>query len=352
MFKRFKPLTLFAQSDTLNPIIERMATIKEVARRAGVSIATVSYVINDLRKVSAETERRVRMAAKELGYSPNRAARSLVAGRSSFVGLVVPDICNPFFPEIMKAFQEEANLCGLESIVMNTSYDAQRTRDLVQRLASLQVGGAAFLTSQVDAAVKEELARREIPAVYLDFGAPAPAIGTIAVNYRQGMLQAVDHLVQLGHRRVALIGGPSHGAGAQKRKAAFLEGAAAADLDAHVTDSDFSVQGGYFSCSKLLTAAQPTAVIAANDLMAIGAMHCAFDRQVRVPDDLSVIGFDDITFAQYTQPALTTVAVPRAEIAKLAFQTLRSLMADPKAPGPTCEVGTALVVRQTTAPPR
>jgi len=329
-----------------------MPTIKEVARKAGVSIATVSYVINDIRKVSAETERRVRLAAKELGYSPNRLARGLVARRSSFVGLVVPDIGNPFFPEITKSFQGEANLSAMEAIVMDTNYDRQRTRDLIERLVSLQVAGAAFLTSQVDAAVKEALAKRGIPAVYLDYGTPGPGISNIAVDYRQGMLEAVDHLAQLGHRRIALIGGPAHGAAAQKRKSAFLERAGEAGLEARAIDSDFSVQGGYFSCSKLLSSSKITAVIAANDLMAIGAMHCAFDRHVRVPDDLSVIGFDDITFAQFTQPALTTVAVPRAEIGKLAFQSLLSLMADPKAEGKTYPVGTNLVIRQTTAPPQ
>lgn len=327
-----------------------MATIKEVARRAGVSIATVSYVINDIRKVSEATERRVRLAARELGYSPNRLARGLVARRSSFVGLVVPDIGNPFFPEIIKAFQGEANLSAMESIVMDTNADPQRTRNLIERLVSLQVAGAAVLTTQADTSVKEALAQRGIPAVYLDYGAPAAGISTITVDYRMGMLEAIDYLVRLGHRKIGLIGGPANGVGAQRRKLAFLEGTKAAGVETVAIDSDFSVQGGYFSCSKLLSPASPTAVIAANDLMAIGALHCAFDRNVRVPDELAVIGFDDITFAQFTQPALTTVAVPREEIGRLAFQALSALMAGPKVEGATYPVGTHLIVRQTTAP--
>jgi DNA-binding LacI/PurR family transcriptional regulator len=329
-----------------------MATIKEVAQKAGVSMATVSYVINDIRKVSPETERRVRQAAKELGYAPNRAARSLVAGKSSFLGLVVPDICNPFFAEVTKAFQNDANLAGLESIVMNTNSDPQLTRGIVERLVSLQVAGAAFFTSQIDLAVKGSVARREIPAVYLDYGTPDVGISTIAVDYRGGMIEAIDHLAQLGHRRIGLIGGPPNGVAAMKRKTAFLEGAAAAGVEARCIDSDFTVQGGYFSCSRLLSSSSATAVIAANDLMAIGAMHCAGDRQIRIPNDLSVIGFDDIAFAQFTQPPLTTVAVPRAEIAKLAFQSLLLLAKDTKAPGQVYDVATSLVLRQTTAPPR
>src|SRR5215471_12300085 len=127
-----------------------MITIKEVARKAGVSVATVSYVLNDTRKVRPETQERVMLAARQLGYAPNVAARSLAAGRSSTLGLVVPDIVNPFFPETIRAFQESATLSGLEAVVMNTDYDAQRTRNVVRRLASLQVPGAAFFTTQVD----------------------------------------------------------------------------------------------------------------------------------------------------------------------------------------------------------
>jgi LacI family transcriptional regulator len=326
-----------------------MVTIKEVAQRAGVSVATVSYVLNDARKVRPETQSRVRIAARQLGYAPNTAARSLAAGRSSTLGIVVPDIGNPFFPEIIQAFQESAILSGREAVVMNTDYDAQRTRSVIERLASLQVPGAAFFTTQVDASVKAALAARNIAAVYLDYGRPGRGVSTIAVNYREGMLQAIAHLRDLGHRRFGLIGGPANGVSAQRRKSAFLEGIGANGLGGRVIHSDFSVQGGYHSCSKLLASYDCTAVIAANDLMAIGALHLAYDRQIAVPARLSIIGFDDITFAQFTQPALTTVAVPRAEIGRVAFNALSALMKRPVPTGETYEIPTHLVVRQTTA---
>jgi LacI family transcriptional regulator, galactose operon repressor len=328
-----------------------MSTIREVAQRAGVSVATVSYVLNDARKVRPETEQRVLLAAKELGYSPNTAARSLVVGRSSMVGLVIPDIENPFFPEITKAFQEAAAMAGLETIVMNTNYDAQRTRSMVDRLASLQVPGAAFLTSQVDPPVREALAKRGICGVYLEHDVTAEHISNIAIDYGHGIAEAVKHLADLGHRRVGLIGGPAHGSSARRRKNAFLECADTAGLETRVLDSDFTVQGGYFSCARLLNRFAATAIMAANDLMAIGAMHFAYDRQVRVPADLSVVGFDDITFAQFTQPALTTVNVPRVEIGRLAFQALNALITDRQSGGKQYEVKTSLVIRQTTAPP-
>jgi len=305
--------------------------------------------LNDVRKVRPETQRRVRVAARQLGYSPNSAARSLAAGRSSTLGLVVPDIGNPFFPEIIRAFQESAGRSGFETVVMNTDYDAQRTRSVIERLASLQVPGAAFFTTQVDTSVKDAIAERNVAAVYMDFARPTRCISNIEVNYRQGMLEAIAHLRELGHRRIGLIGGPAHGAAAQRRKLAFLEGIETGGLDGRTIDSDFSVQGGYFSCSQLLDGYDCTAVITANDLMAIGALHLAYDRQIAVPGSLSIIGFDDITFAQFTQPALTTVAVPRAQIGKVAFDSLATLMRTPGIPGEIYEIPTHLVVRQTTA---
>src|ERR1039457_1842492 len=147
-----------------------MATLKEVGEKAGVSAATVSYVLNDSRKVRPETEHRVLWAAKELGYQPNSAARSLAVGHSSIFGLIVPDISNPFFPEVTKAFQFEAAIYGMETVVMDGNTDPQRTRSMVERLLGLQVPGIAFLTSQVDTPVKEYLAKRGICAAYLGFG--------------------------------------------------------------------------------------------------------------------------------------------------------------------------------------
>ena len=328
-----------------------MATLKEVAEKAGVSAATVSYVLNDSRKVRPQTEQRVLWAAKELGYQPNSAARSLAVGHSSIFGLIVPDISNPFFPEVTKAFQTEAAIYGMETLVMDGNTDPRRTRSMVERLLGLQVPGIAFLTSQVDEPVKEFLAKKGISAAYLGFGSPGPGIANISIQQTAGIREAVDHLAALGHRRVGFIAGPADGVFAQRRKAAFLEAAAEAGMETRAFDSDLTVQGGYYTCSRLLAGFDPTAVMAGNDLMAIGALHFAYDRQIAVPGSLSVIGFDDITFAQFTQPALTTVAVPRAEIGRLAVQSLWGLI-NGKNPGADHEVMTKLVIRQTTASPR
>ena len=265
---------------------------------------------------------------------------------------MVPDIGNPFFPEITKAFQEAAGMAGLETIVMNTNYDQQRTRNTVDRLASLQVPGAAVLTSQVGREVREILAAKGIAAVSLDHGVAGTHISNIALDYAHGIQAAVEHLIELGHKRIGFIGGPVDGASAQRRKQAFLEASAeAGDVEVKAIESDFSVQGGYFSCAKLLNVFAATAFVAANDLMAIGALHCAYDRQISVPAQLSIIGFDDITFAQFTQPSLTTVGVPRADVGRLAFQALNALITDSGQAGREYEARTSLIVRQTTAPP-
>jgi DNA-binding LacI/PurR family transcriptional regulator len=325
-----------------------MATLKEVAEKAGVSTATVSYVLNDSRKVRPETEDRVLWAAKQLGYQWNSAARSLAVGHSSIFGLIVPDISNPFFPEVTKAFQLEAAIYGMETVVMDGNTEPQRTRSMVERLLSLQVPGIAFLTTQVDDPVKEFLAKKGICAVYHGFGTAGPLIANIAIDHG-GIRAGVDHLASLGHHRVGFIAGPVDGVFAQRRKAAFLDAAEAAQMETRVFDSDLTVQGGYFGCSRLLAGFKATAIMTGNDLMAIGALHYAYDRQIAVPATLSIIGFDDITFAQFTQPALTTVGVPRAEIGRLAVQSLKRLMNEP-GPGVDHEVKTHLVIRQTTGP--
>lgn len=327
-----------------------MANIKDVARRAGVSVATVSHVINGTRHTRPETEERVRMAIRDLGYSQNLAARNLAVGRSSILGLIISDIRNPFFPEVTASFQDQALLHDMEAVVLNTNYDTHRTLNCVKRLLGLQVPGVAFLTSQIDPSVIQLLASKNVAAVYLDLGRVDRGISNILIDYEHGIAEALDHLSALGHKRVGYIGGPPHLHSALRRKAAFLERAAACGMAvAGAIDSDFSVKGGYFASSKLLTSTGPTAILAGNDLTAIGLVHCAYDRGIRVPGDLSVVGFDDITFAEYTQPALTTVAVPREEIGRVAFQAIRNMIADPDLAGLEYRVETRLVVRQSTS---
>ncbi len=328
-----------------------MASIRDVAKKAGLSVATVSHVVNGTRPTRAETEERVRSAIRELGYSTNQTARNLAAGRSSFLGLIISDMRNPFFPEITSMFQDQALSHEMEPVVLNTNYDIQRTLHCVKRMISLQVPGVAILTSQIEASVSELLVAKQIAAVYLDLGRIDRYVSNITIDYEHGIAEALDHITQSGHRRVSFIGGPLHLHSARRRKQAFLDCARARDLQVQgAIDSDFSVRGGYYACSKLLgSGACQTAIVAGNDLTAIGALHCLYDRGIAVPSQVSVVGFDDISFAQYTQPALTTVAVPREEIGRLAFRALWDMISNPQLSGKEYRVETSLVVRQSTA---
>jgi LacI family transcriptional regulator len=324
--------------------------MRDVAREAGVSVATVSFILNGTRKVRPETERRVMAAVHNLGYSRNALARHLALGRSHLLGVIVSDLRNPFFPEITTGFQDAANLREMEAIVMNTNYDVQRTWSAVRRLLDLQVPGVACLTSQIDPAIQDLLVRKGVCAVYLDLGRVDRYVSNIAVDYEHGIGAALDHVRRLGHSRIGFIGGNPNLPSAQRRKRAFLAGAVKmGGLETSVVDSDFTANGGYLACSKLLARFPATAIIAANDLMAIGAMHLAYDRGIRVPRDLSVMGFDDILFAQSTQPPLSTVSIPRSELGKVAFQALWTMIGDSGRSGREYRVETSLVVRDSTA---
>jgi LacI family transcriptional regulator len=328
-------------------------SIKDVAAQAAVSIATVSHVLNGTRATRPRTRDRVLAAVRDLGYSQNQAARNLVRGTSSLLGLIVSDVRNPFFPEITAAFQDQALAHDMDAIMLNTNYDAERTLHSVRRLLGLQVPGVAVFTSQIEPSVVDLLASRRVAAVYLDLGKVSQAVGNIVLDYENGIAQAMEHLTALGHTRIGYIGGPPTLISIQRRKQAFIDSAIRLGLDpSRVIDADFSVKGGYFACSKLLTSNPPSAIVAGNDLTAIGVLHRAYDSGLQVPRDLSVVGFDDILLAEYTQPALTTVAVPRSEIGKTAFEALWAMLSDPELQGREHRLSTRLVVRQSTAPPR
>ncbi len=351
MFVRRSNSVRYSRAGVTDTLMASVASIREVAERAGVSPATVSRVLNGTRRFRAETEDRVRTAAQELGYSLNLAARALVRQRSTLVGLIISDIRNLYFPEIAGAFQDEALLHDMDVLIMNTNYDSHRALKCVHRLIGLQVAGVAVLTSEVNSTIRDALASREIPAVYSDAPEVGRNISILPADMEDGIVQAYRHLRQLGHQRLGFVGGPAHLRTAHRRKQAFLEIAADDNVEIRVVDSEFSVQGGYYGASRLFLNFSPTAIIAANDMCAIGVMHWAFDKGIQVPAQLSVVGYDDISFAPFTQPPLTTVALPRSELGRAAVQALRDIAEDETRMGREYPIRPSLVVRQTTAPP-
>lgn len=329
--------------------------IKDVAREAGVSTATVSHVINNTKHVTDVTREKVLRAIKRCNYYANANARSLASGRSNIIGLLVSDISNPFFPELVKSIEDAAFERGYSVILVNTNYDANRAADDVRRLIELKVAGVALMTTELDLLLIDELASRQVPVVLHNVGITGAHMSDVLVDYAAGIEQAVQHLVSLGHRRIAHIAGPGRFRSAVIRREAFL-GSLARHLPDEPTpaiyEADFKFDGGRRAAEEILAAVNfPTGVIAANDMMALGAMHELKAAGLIIPRDISIVGFDDITFASLSEPPLTTVCSPRIEIGRKAIEALMATIKESRRPGEEVRVGTYLVSRGTTAPP-
>ncbi len=300
--------------------------ITAVAKRANVSTATVSRTINGSANVSPETAARVRQAVEALAFYPNTNARALGSGRSSLYGLIISDITNPFFPELVRAFEDVAVEHGQEVLIANTNYDPRRMETCITRMLQRKVDGVAIMTSEMDERLIDVFSRRQIPLVFMDTGRSAPGISCVSMNYPAGVLAAIDYLTSLGHRRIAFISGPMSLTSARLRFTAFADGLRQHQIfsQPHMTqEGNHRVDGGHAAmCRILVSGARPTAVLCSNDLTAIGAMGALFDHGLRIPDDISVVGYDDIQISAFTNPALTTLRLPRTELAAVAFRSL------------------------------
>jgi DNA-binding LacI/PurR family transcriptional regulator len=327
--------------------------IQEVARRARVSTATVSRTINNPSLVNPKTAKRVWKAIEELRYYPNTQARSLVSGRSRILGLIVSDITNPFFPELIKGFEDVAIQHGYEILISSTNYDSARMAICVRRMLERKVEGVAIMTSEMDKHLVDQFANRNVPMVFLDVGPPGEHVSNIVVDYAMGINEAVDHLLSLGHRRIGFIGGPAGLKSARIRRIAFLRslGHHGIDRDARLVEAgDHTVDGGLAAMTRMLDSrCAATAVLASNDLTAIGMMRAVRRAGLVVPRDISVVGFDDIRLAEFTEPPLTTVRLSRQDLAERAFDALLSELEGKPRP-PENKVETHLVVRETTCP--
>ncbi|HZI17289.1 MAG TPA: LacI family DNA-binding transcriptional regulator [Pyrinomonadaceae bacterium] len=332
-----------------------MSSIRDVARAAGVSTATVSHVINNTRYVSDEVRARVLEAVELCGYIPNANARSLASGRSRTLGLVVSDISNPFFPELVKAIETAAFEHGYDIVLSNTNYDPARTSQYVRRFIERKAAGVVVMTSELDRSLIADLARREVSVVFLDLGESGPHMSNLKLDYGSGIDEAIRHLVSLGHRRIAFVGGPPRLPSAALRLAAFRESLARylPDAPALIYEGDFKLSGGARAAREMLADAErPTAVLAANDMTALGAIDEFRAAGLSIPADVSVVGFDDIAFASLCEPKLTTVCVPREALGRSAVEALIVTISHPEQRGVETSIETRLVVRASTAQAR
>lgn len=324
--------------------------IQEVAKRAKVSTATVSRVLNGSPNVREKTSARVRNVIAKLNYVPNTHARSLRVGRARMFGLIVSDINNPFFPELIDAFQTSAAEQGIDVIFMHTNYDPKRLESCIRRMVERSVDGIAVMTSEVDQAALQ-IAHERVPLVLMNQPAFAGEHRNVPVEYSTGFREALEHLCVLGHTDIGFISGPADFSSAKRRYQDWATAMRRLKLLVRkdwVVTGNMRVDGGEYAMRELLSRETcPTAVLSTNDLMALGALQAVSHAGLRVPQDISIIGFDDLPIASMVVPQLTTIELPRREIAARAFSSLVQATRDGIVTG--CDVvRTRLVVRGST----
>lgn len=338
------------------PAPERL-DIRTIARLANVSIATVSRTMNRVPTVNPKLAKKVWEVIEELNYFPNTQARALVSGRSRIFGLIVSEITNPFFPELIQGFEDVAIEHGYEVLISSTNYDPKRMAQSIRRMIERKVEGVAVMTFGIEEPLLEQLAQRNIPLVFIDVGPERPGVSVLKVDYHNGIRQGVQHLAALGHRKIAFISGPARLHSAKSRLTAFTKSLKECGITPNpewIKEGDHTLEGGTRAMEQLLASEDlPTAVMCSNDMSAIGVLHQLYRAKMNVPDEFSVIGFDNIHIAEVTIPPLTTIRMSRYDLAKAAVAALRAAVEPQDQPGPReYKIATELVVRESTSFPR
>jgi LacI family transcriptional regulator len=332
-------------------------TIREVAEAAGVSIATVSRVLNGRGDVSPDTRELVARVIRERGYTANRSARSLSAGRTGLVGVLVPLVYPVYFSSILSGAAEALHEHDLRLLLSPTDFEHEREVTLLDRLMHGLTDGALFVLPRESSEELEQLLDQGYRFVVVDPLEPLDErIPSVSAAHASGADQAMKHLLGLGHRRIGAITGPNGWVATEDRRRGYyaaLAGAGIVPDPALVIESDFEIQGGRRAADVLLDLPDPpTAIFAFNDNLAIGVIQAARSRGLRVPYDLSVVGFDDVEHATIVTPTLTTVRQPLAEMGRTAVSLLMRLLERQRFETLRVELATRLVVRESTAPPR
>lgn len=328
--------------------------IREIARRAKVSTATVSRAINRIPTVDPQLAKRVWKIVDELGYYPNTQARALVSGKSRIFGLVVSEITNPFFPQIVQTFEDLAVQNNYEILLTSTVHDPKRMESSVRRMIERRVDGVAILTFGMEESLIEDLRFRKVPLVFVDVGPDVPGVTNIRINYQNGIRQAVQHLAALRHTRIAFVSGPLHLKSALARREAFIRSMHEIGLEVApelIVVGDHTMEGGMRALAELMgLRRRPTAVLCSNDMTAIGVMRQAYEFAIAIPQDLSVVGFDDIRLSEFMIPPLTTVQMSQTELARIAFHALMNDIAreSPSHGKSEYQLSTNLVLRRST----
>ncbi len=329
--------------------------MRDVAERAGVSVTTVSHVINQTRAVSDESRDRVLQAMGELGYQPNALARSLRRKETYTLGVIVPDSADPFFAEVVRGIEDTSFQRGYTITLCNSDSDLDKELLYTNALTEKQVDGILFFSAGGKSTDHiQTLQKRRMPLVVVDRYSSNLSLDSVQIDNDWGGWQATQHLVELGHRRIACISGPSDLTLSAERvtgyRRALQEGGLPVD-ESLIIKGDFQFESGYQAARHLLAMAMPpTAVFACNDLMAVGVVNAAQELGRQVPADLSVVGFDDVRLASFINPPLTTIAQPKYEIGQIATTMLLERINDPDMPPRQRMLDTKLLIRRSSAP--
>jgi LacI family transcriptional regulator len=327
--------------------------LADVAKHARVSVATVSRVLNKTGPVKTSTRARVMKAVKGLRYHPNLQARSLAGGKSHTVGMIVSNLENPFFVDIFRSLESAAHQHGYEVLVANTDYRPRHLVSSVHLMMGRRVEGLAVIVSEMEPSLMKELTELNKPVVFYDVGVPGPNICNIRVNYDKGIQKTAEYLYSLGHRRIAFVGHHTKLTPLLDREKSFLETMKRYSGEVEfttATDRD-EPEGGQLATRELFASGfRPTAIMVTNDFMALGALRELRERGLRVPEDVSVTGYDNIRLSKFTCPSLTTVDIPRADIGHLAFEALVLQSEAIQDRGREVTINPELVIRESTGP--
>jgi LacI family transcriptional regulator len=339
--------------------VRTSVTIRDVARLAKVHPGTVSRALNVETRglVNQETAERVMRAAQKLGYRPNPIARGLKTNRSYTIGVLIPDITNPLFPPILRGIEDRLDEAGYTLLIVNTDNDADRERSHLEAMLTRQVDGFISATARLDRELLADVAAAGMPMVLVNRSLEDGSVPAVTVNDRQGIRLAVEHVAGLGHERIGHVAGPQNLSTGHRRHLGFLEAMRACGLPApsrHVRfGTGFIEEEGARVLDELLDAAGDlTAIVAANDRLAIGCYDALEARGLRCPQDISIVGFNDMPFVDRLRPPLTSVRVPQREIGTVAADLLLQRLADGSQTAREILLEPTLIVRGSTAPPR
>ena len=332
-----------------------MSTIKHVAARAGVSFTTVSHVLNGTRRVSDSARERVERAVAEMGYSPSAVARALKMSETGIIGVLVPNITNPFFAELTRGIEDCCRRTDYSVFLCNSDDDPVRQSRYLQTLLERRVDGLLLAAAAGEAsALASRLAAARVPTVVVDRHIPGLTADLVRVDHEAGARLAVEHLLSLGHRAIACLSGPSEFAVSRARVAGWRDAMAQAQIAVDpgwLKEGDFSAQAGHALTRELLAQGDGvTAIFASNDLLAIGALRAAAELGIAVPSMLSVIGFDGIDLGAYSYPALTTVGHPIRAMGETAAGVLIERVAGAPAGCREVVLPAQLLRRESTGP--